>query len=145
MTYLQTSLSSNVGNKQKGFTLIELMVVVAVIGILSAIALPSYDAYIRRTHRANAKSALMQVAQWMERAATAQGRYPLTADVPDDLRDVEGDRYALTVASANGTTYTLTATAQGPQVVDECGNFTLTQAGTRAVTGSLPVDECWGR
>jgi len=145
MTTLKSSIFSSVGRKQKGFTLIELMIVVAVVAILSAIAIPSYDAYIRRTHRANAKSALMQAAQWMERAATAQGRYPLAANVPGGLLNVEGNRYALTVASANGTTYTLRATAQGPQAVDECGNFTLTQAGTRAVTGSLPVDECWGR
>ncbi|MFW5329266.1 type IV pilin protein [Hydrogenophaga sp. ZJX-1] len=145
MTSVKTSLISSVGRRHKGFTLIELMIVVAVVAILSAIAIPSYDAYIRRTHRANAKSALMQVAQWMERAATAQGSYPLTAAVPAGLLNVEGNRYALTVVSANGTSYTLTATTQGPQASDECGNFTLTQAGTRAVTGSLPVDECWGR
>ena len=138
-------LATNAARRMAGFTLIELMIVVAVVAILSAIALPSYDAYIRRTHRSNAKSAMLQAAQWIERASTAQGTYPLTANVPAGLLNVEGNRYSMAIVSADGSTYALTATAQGAQVSDECGNFVLNQAGTRTVTGSLPVDECWGR
>jgi len=60
----------------QGFTLIELMIVVAVVGILSAIAYPSYTEYVRRGHRADARAGLLQVQQWLERAATATGTYP---------------------------------------------------------------------
>lgn len=61
---------------QQGFTLIEVMITVAIIGIVSAIAYPSYTEYIRRGHRADARAGLLQAAQWMERAATATGSYP---------------------------------------------------------------------
>ena len=56
---------------QLGFTLIELMIVVAIVGILSAVAYPSYTEYVRRGHRADARAGLLQAQQWLERAATA--------------------------------------------------------------------------
>ena len=59
--------------RQQGFTLIEVMIVVAIIGILSAIAYPSYAEYIRRGHRAHARAGLLQAQQWLERASTATG------------------------------------------------------------------------
>ena len=62
--------------QQHGFTLIELMIVVAIVGILSAIAYPSYAEYIRRGHRADARAGLLQAQQWMERAATASTALP---------------------------------------------------------------------
>ena len=140
---------------QQGFTLIELMIVVAIVGILSAIAYPSYAEYIRKGHRAEARAGLLQAQQWLERAATATGTYPLTAAFPDTLKKVPNDRYDIALASPTdavaadaGRTYRLTATPKGAQANDKCGAYTLThngQRGAKGVTTGAIVTECWGK
>ena len=133
--------------KQSGFTLIELMIVVAIVGILSAIAYPSYAEYIRRGHRAEARAGLLQAAQWLERSATATGTYPLTAAFPANLKAVPNNRYDIAVVS-DGATFTLTATPKGAQTGDRCGNYTLTNTGLRGAKGATTGDivtECWGK
>ena len=132
---------------QSGFTLIELMIVVAIVGILAAVAYPSYAEYIRRGHRAEARAGLLQAAQWMERSATATGTYPLTAVFPTKLKAVPNNRYDIAVVS-DGATFTLTATPTGAQAGDKCGNYTLTNTGLRGAKGATTGDivtECWGK
>lgn len=138
--------------QHRGFTLIEVMIVVAIVAILTAIAFPSYTEYIRRGHRAEARAALLQASQWMERAATATGTYPLTASFPVTLTTIQSGRYTIALASppasaASGAAYTLTATPAGGQLGDKCGNYTLTHAGVRgAASGALPLmTECWNK
>jgi len=127
--------------RQTGFTLIEVMIVVAIIGILGSIAYPSYTEYVRKGHRASAKAALLQAAQWMERAATAMGTYP--TDLPANLEEVDGDRYKVEVDS-DGTEFTLTAKLKSGQSDPKCGDLTLTNTGARGASKGTVAD-CWGR
>ena len=143
---------------QQGFTLIELMIVVAIVGILSAIAYPSYAEYIRKGHRADARAGLLQAQQWLERASTATGVYPVSGSAPDyalpSTLTWAGDttkRYTIGFQGAPTTaTFTLVATrkAGGPQATDRCGDFTLTNTGIRNIVNyaaGTTATECWNK
>lgn len=133
--------------RTRGFTLIEVMIVVAIVAILAAVALPSYREYIRRGNRAEARAGLQQAAQWLERVATATGSYPADASFPETLKAVPSQTYRIAYAVITGNAgYLLTATPQGGQVGDKCGNFRLDQTGMRSISASSTLtNECWNR
>ncbi|TQN07864.1 type IV pilus assembly protein PilE [Acidovorax temperans] len=134
---------------QLGFTLIELMIVVAIVGILSAVAYPSYTEYVRRGHRADARAGLLQAQQWLERAATATGAYPTELPATLTWANDSTKRYTISIGGpATTSTFTLTATPRGAQVGDKCGNFTVTHTGLRGAKGVTTGDivtECWSK
>ena len=134
----------------RGMTLIELMIVVAVIALLGAVALPSYQSSVRKSHRADAKAALTKAAQRLERFYTENNKYDPTGTSTrlSDLVDSESENkyYALSISFTSGvpTVYLLTATPQNSQADDACGKFTINQNGDRGLADtSLTVAECW--
>ena len=130
---------------QAGVTLVELMIVVVIIGIIAMIAIPSYRQQVLRSGRSDAKAALMQTAQNLERCFTSTSTY--TACVVLPAASPEG-LYSVTAGDDDdeitGTTYLLTATPQAGQAEDTaCGSFTIDQANDRGITGTGTEDECW--
>jgi len=128
-----------------GFTLIELMIVVAVIAIIATIGYPAYTDQVRKARRTEAKAFLMAAAARQEREFTNNGAYTGNMTVLGYANNPEltEDGWYSIAAAAAATTFTLTATPQGAQAADGCGNFTLTQAGVRGVSGTLTVADCW--
>ena len=128
----------------RGFTLIELLITLVCIGVLSALAWPSYQQHLLRSQRANARTALLQTAHWLERAASANGNYPAAADIPSSVLSVAGQRYTLQVTTS-AQSYSLLAQPQGAQAQDACGSFTLNHLGERGVQNAkLSAAACWG-
>lgn len=125
--------------KMKGFTLIEVMIVVAVLAILATIAVPSYQGTIRKTKRAEAKGALLENVLQLERCYTVSSTYVNCAGVKSG--NTEKGYYVLAYdATPTQTTYTLSATAIGEQAVDtDCAEFNINEKGVKTATSA----NCW--
>lgn len=141
----RTSAAAAAG--QRGFTLIEVMIVVVIIGILSAIAMPLYTQYVQNARRAEARALLMENAQYMQRFYTQNGSFsrtlagtaPVLPNTANTYYDFDNDAATLTT-----TTYTVRAKpkAGGPMASDKCGQLTLTNTGVRG-SSKLTAAECW--
>jgi type IV pilus assembly protein PilE len=131
--------------RQLGLTLIEVLFAMACVAVLATVAWPSYQNLMWRSQRAQARTALLQAAHWLERAASANGSYPASNDVPASVLQVEGQRYQMTITSTSQS-FTLGAIPLGTQNGDTCGTLTLNHLGVRGVQGaSQTAAQCWSR
>jgi type IV pilus assembly protein PilE len=136
---------------QSGFTLIELMVVVAIIGIIASIAYPSYKESVAKSRRADGQRALMEADQFMRRYYSARDSF-LDADgaaptLPTALTTSprEGDS-AYTIAidgTPTQSTYTLKLTRAGAMASDRCGDLTIDQTGKKTVASGIKIEDCF--
>lgn len=130
---------------KRGFTLIELMIAVAIVGILAAISVPIYSQFVDKARRSDAKEALQDTAQRLERCFSQYGEYDDTTDctVASDLggggfESSEG-YYDITAETLAATSFELKASPKGAQSGDDCGTFTLESTGAQGADES----DCW--
>jgi len=134
--------------KSRGFTLIEVMIVVVILGFLAAIAYPSYQDYVIRGNRSAAQSFMLEAASMQERflldaRAYAADIAALGLSVPSSV----STNYTMTSAATAGPPpgYTVTATPIGNQLAKDtlCGTLTINATGTKTASGSGGVSQCW--
>ncbi len=137
--------------RTRGFTLIELMIVISVIGIIVAFGYPSYQEQVRKAHRAEGMGELLEMADRLERRYSDLGTYGgINADAlygistADNTRLTSDGNYKLSIdAGADTIQFTIRAVPQGNQTKDKCHTFVLNSDGSRSVTGgSLDEDNC---
>lgn len=136
------------GNTEPGFTLIELMIVVAIVGIVAAIAYPSYMQYVIRSNRSAAESFTLAVANKQEQYILDARQYATSVSALNMTTPSEVSRnYVITIAGVTTTppAYTITATPNSTQLSKDtkCKILTINQAGQKTVSGTGTVADCW--
>lgn len=142
--------------KHNGFTLIELMIVIAIVAILASIAYPAYQDQVRKSRRADCEGSLLGLSNALERYYTANNKFTGTSlgtnpgDIFPAQCPIDGGTptYTLSVSAASNSAYTIQAApvAGGPQDGDKCGTLTLTSTGVKDVIGAttgLTAADCW--
>lgn len=133
--------------KNSGFTLIEVMIVVAIVSILVTLAYPSYQKNVHHANRTEAIGILLEIAQLMERNFTENNSYKKTAaesdfSLPDTHKQsprTGTQRYKISISDLTDNSYTLKAEPTGMMANDTCGTLTLTHTGVRGAD----ADNCW--
>jgi type IV pilus assembly protein PilE len=138
--------------KMSGFTLIEAMIVVAILGLIVAMGYPSYQEQVRKSRRAEGMGKLLELADRMERHYSDAGTYRhINSDgtkrdttVADVFPGFTSDYYTLSINSQNDINFEVWSTPKGSQLKDKCGKFTLTSLGVKGVPDHPSMlDECW--
>lgn len=136
--------------RSRGFSLIEIAVVVAISGILASVAYPSYQNQVRNSRRADAQSVLMQAAEFLERHYTENLRYDasatgtavaLPAALSEAPREGATKYYTVSLESVTPSTYLLRAVPKGAQASDSCGTLKLDNVGAKTAV----LATCWQR
>lgn len=142
------------GRAAPGFTLVELMIVVVIVGILAAVAYPSYQEHVRKSRRADCATVIVSLANAMERrySTSTPASYLAATQIPAGFNTCPtnpvagGAFYNITMPVATATTFEIRATPAGAQTGDKCGTLTLTHAGVKSVvgaTGGMTAQTCW--
>jgi type IV pilus assembly protein PilE len=144
----QRPFRTAVRRTQSGFTLVEMVIVVLIIGVLAAIAYPAYQNSVVKTRRNAAKACLSEASSFMERFYTTSTLSYVGGDAawPGCAAGTDvTNHYTVAIAVADARSYTITATPRGLQLAKDtdCGAMSLNNIGTKTVTGSKSVDYCW--
>lgn len=132
--------------RQSGFTLIEIMIVVMIVAILAAIAIPAYHRYVVRAHRTDATRTLLDLAGRQEHYFYSNNTYAPDVTTLGGTATMAGQFYTVAVNSADTKNFSITATAISTQATEdtECGNFTINRQGQQTVSGTGTKAACWG-
>ncbi len=130
----------------KGFTLLEMITVLAIIGLLVTVSYPLYLHHILKTRRSSAQVALLQLASGLEQYRSIHNTYQ-GATLMDAGLDpyTENKYYQIGIKTLSDASYLLETTPLGKQTEDSCGTLGLDHLGNKSVSGSARVEECWGQ